>query len=612
MTTFLTDSLTDANNTVLTSHTPDSGGTWVISTSNQASGGAKISSNSLVATTTADASHRYTGSPPSADYYTSLDYTYNGGPSDIYGVTWREAASPTNTKYVFQYYKGGGYVAIWKTVAGTTTQIGATAAFTPTNGATYRLTGGGTGSAQTGYVQRASDGYWLNSSGAFQATKTACCSVTDSAITAAGFAGIAVAAVSLTNLATLDGISASDSFLVTNASAGGGTGTGTGSGTGGDASAGGSANVGSATGTSSGSGSGGDATGGTAGPKYTRIDATDTITGQNIMVLVPNSNAAVPYNAANPTGVILYLHGSGENQTGLVTETVKFACRDALLDAGYILAGTNAHGNNWGNQSSVDDHAALEKYVRANYNVKGVALWGQSMGGLDALSVVAQGKIPVLGALLAYPVCNLANLYSLGGFTSAINTAYGITGTGNATYANLTYGMDPVLKPASAFRDTPMRFYASAGDTTVPKANNTDALIAIVGASRAEASLVVCSGNHGDASHFVPSEYVAFFDRVFRSRACTITVNVKNEANSALSGLSGIRWVVRHKSTLGLNVPPIAQGTGETTDGSGVLVINFTAPLSIGDVVDLELTTTDGTPTQNPSPRGWCGPVAVA
>lgn len=257
--------------------------------------------------------------------------------------------------------------------------------------------------------------------------------------------------------------------------------------------------------------------------KYNQVNATDTRTGQNVMVLVPNSNAAIPYNAANPTGIILYSHGAGEDQTALLSDSLKLACVNALLDAGYILAGTNAHGDNWGNQVSVDDYCGLDEYVRANYNVSNVCIWSQSMGGMDGLLVLAQNKVQgVVGWLGTYPVCNLANLYGLGTYTGSINTAYGITGAGIQTYAHQTRGNDPSLGFGGlAFRNVPMRFYASPSDTVVPKANNTDPFKAFVQSSTRESVVVVCSGNHGDPSHFQPTDYVSFFQRCFATPVAT-------------------------------------------------------------------------------------------
>lgn len=352
---------------------------------------------------------------------------------------------------------------------------------------------------------------------------------------------------------------------------------------------------------------------------FTQVNATDTVTGQNIMILVPAAGSANPYNAGVPTGVIMYVHGANETQTGLITETIKFACRDALINAGYILAGTNAHGNNWGNQISCDDYPALEKYLRANYNVKNVALWAQSMGGLDGLSVLAQAKIKLVGILLTYPVVSLANLYALGAFTAAIEGAYGITGTGNATYANLTYGQDPALKNGFSYRHVPMRMYASAGDTVVPKAQNSDVLAAAVAGSCRESTLVVCTGDHGDATHFQPSDYVSFFNRCFATPVAdgqpltsrNITIRLVDAGGSpALPNLTGLKWSWSDQLLPHLREYPTDKGSVETTDANGDLQITVKTNLPVSGVGYLEITNSDGSPLSSTF-RALSGPVTV-
>ena len=237
--------------------------------------------------------------------------------------------------------------------------------------------------------------------------------------------------------------------------------------------------------------------------------------GQKIVVLIPNSASAKPYRSTSRVPLILYVHGSGESFRSLLDDPRKTACVAAMLEQGYILAGSAAHGtDNWGNQASVDDYVDLYRYCAAHYSVGKVIIWSQSMGGLDGLTAIAENKVPnVVGWLGTYPVCNLANLYSGGGFTSRINAAYGITGTGASTFENLTAGLDPAVRPASDFHNLPMRFYASPEDTIVPKAQNTDLLAAHMSSSTAEHEVVPCHGNHGDASHFQPADYLSFIQR---------------------------------------------------------------------------------------------------
>jgi hypothetical protein len=258
----------------------------------------------------------------------------------------------------------------------------------------------------------------------------------------------------------------------------------------------------------------GDVTDSAAGI-YTRVDTTAPAFGQNCMILVPSALSAVPYNAGNPTPLVIYHHGVGETETALVSDSLKAAVVAALINAGYILAGTNAHGENWGSTAGCDDYWDLYLKCITDYNVSKVLFLSQSMGGLTGLLSLTRQDIPnVVGWCGIYPVCNLANLHTLGGsFGTAIETAYGITGVGTQTYANKAFAHDPVLKTGASFQGVWTRFYASASDTVVPKADNTDVLAALVAGSVAENTVVVCTGNHGDPSHFQPSDVVAFFAR---------------------------------------------------------------------------------------------------
>jgi hypothetical protein len=254
---------------------------------------------------------------------------------------------------------------------------------------------------------------------------------------------------------------------------------------------------------------------------YTRVNG--TAGGQNIMVLVPNSVSANPYNAANPTKVVMYIHGHSESETALVLVDQKGTVAQELLDAGYILCASNAHGNSFGNQDALDDYAALDVYMRANYNVLGYGIWGQSMGGLPSLMLIPDGQISdIAGWLGTFPICSLAASYNgTGGvnFQADIDAAFGITGETPNTYAEKTDGYDPNALSAVSFGTVPMRSYASYGDTTVHRAQNADAFQTKVLSSRTEAAVVACTGNHGDVSHFQGADYIQFFDRAFAEMA---------------------------------------------------------------------------------------------
>jgi hypothetical protein len=230
-----------------------------------------------------------------------------------------------------------------------------------------------------------------------------------------------------------------------------------------------------------------------------------TISGQATMYLVPTA----PQNGT----LVVYHHGVGENEDAWLADTLKDTVRDALLADGYILAGSNAHDENWGNAASVADYNALYADAAARFTLTKVMFLSQSMGGLSGLNCVVDSTIPVAGWAGIYPVCSLADMFAnnAGAYAAAIRAAYGIAADGS-DYAAKTAGCDPLLVAATEYT-IPMRFYASAADTVVGKTANSDAMSAHVADNTPEESVVVCSGDHGDPSHFQPSDLIAFFER---------------------------------------------------------------------------------------------------
>lgn len=230
-----------------------------------------------------------------------------------------------------------------------------------------------------------------------------------------------------------------------------------------------------------------------------------TVPSQDFYVMLPN------VAATEPNKLVIYHHGMTETCSGPITENIaeKRALFLALTGAGYIVAASNAHGNNWGNDASQADYLELYTYLRTCYNITKVMFIGQSMGGLSALLMFASGAIPVTGFAGIYPVCNLADVYSNAGFTGSINAAYGISGD----YAAKTAGHDPVLIAGTSFAGKRMRFYASPNDVTVPAATNSTAMAAIVADYATESDVVECTGVHGDASHFQSEDLLTFFGR---------------------------------------------------------------------------------------------------
>lgn len=244
---------------------------------------------------------------------------------------------------------------------------------------------------------------------------------------------------------------------------------------------------------------------------YTTVDT--TAGGQTIKVLVPTSGYV--------GRCVIYCHGRTELASHLTSDADKAAIVTRLTDEGYLLAASDAAGDNWGNQAAQDSYDALRAYLDTNHAPGAYAFWAQSMGGLAALLLAARGFTGLVGVYGAFPVCSLANMFNGNVGTTyppSIRTAYGIASDGS-DYSTKTAGFDPLLKAASLYRRMPMRFVASAGDTKVNKAANSDAMSAHVAAQLVEHDVITHTGDHGDASVHKPQDVSDFMARCFVGRS---------------------------------------------------------------------------------------------
>jgi hypothetical protein len=226
--------------------------------------------------------------------------------------------------------------------------------------------------------------------------------------------------------------------------------------------------------------------------------------GEKAMILVPRS-----YDRDKGAPLIMYHHGVGENERALLADRLKAECVKVLLDAGYILCGSNAHGNNWGSQNALNDYQQLYRLMLRRYNITRICFWSQSMGGISGLLSLA--TIPnVQGWLGTYPVANLDDMYRNPRFTSQIEAAFSFKGLSNLERTTILF--NPVKMDMAKVTVPRVRFYASPEDSVVPQATNSDIMTKVFG-KRKENVVITCKGEHGDPSHFVPKEYVEFFDR---------------------------------------------------------------------------------------------------
>jgi len=169
---FLVDSFTDTTGTAITAHTPETGGAWVLQTGYAPTNPLTISSTGTAYARDGLDVYRNTAAPASADYYVECVLVWKSTKSDdAMGVMGRADAA-ANTLYWARFSASAGGYQLFKTVAGTNTQLGTTQTATFTSGShTVRLT-------------------MLGSTISMSVDGTTLVSVTDTAITAAGFAGV--------------------------------------------------------------------------------------------------------------------------------------------------------------------------------------------------------------------------------------------------------------------------------------------------------------------------------------------------------------------------------------------------------------------------------------
>jgi len=241
---------------------------------------------------------------------------------------------------------------------------------------------------------------------------------------------------------------------------------------------------------------------------YTTVNT--TAGGQTVKILIPDNYVA---------SAVVYHHGVGETAESLTGDSLKADVLARLLSDGYLVASSDAAGNNWGNQAGLDAYSALQALLVSNYAPTKTAIFSQSMGGCTGLLTAAAGFAGLCAWFGIYPVCSLSSMFAAnaGSYAAQIRSAYGIAGDGS-DYASKTSGYDPLLKSAALYSRLPMRFWASPADTVVNKTSNSDAMSGQLSGSLAEADVVLCSGDHGDPTHFRPQDVSDFLARAFVSR----------------------------------------------------------------------------------------------
>ncbi len=248
----------------------------------------------------------------------------------------------------------------------------------------------------------------------------------------------------------------------------------------------------------------------------------DPVTGIRHVGMIPGT-----YDPRVPSPVVEVLHWALTATAATLYSDARWqGITAALLGAGYIIV-TSDNGpattpggsqDNYGNQTGMDDYAALIEWVRQHFNTGPVMLLGASQGGLFAQNMLASRLPNAVGGIAAVasisPGTDLIPLAANATFTSAILAAWGVASQPALATLLASNGLNPVSHTAAQARGVPQRFYVATDDTTTPQGTHIDPVVAALGASVPEAVVQTgFTGGHLAAGAFQPSDVLAFFNR---------------------------------------------------------------------------------------------------
>jgi len=169
---------------------------------------------------------------------------------------------------------------------------------------------------------------------------------------------------------------------------------------------------------------------------------------------------------------------------------------------------------NWGNPISVVQQAAAYQYALDHYRITAgqVLGWGQSMGGLDLFQSMFDSRYTYVGFLAIKAACNLDAMHA-GVFNSNINTAYAAN---DGNFAVKSYLSNPVLIAATSFPRTSIYAVAASDDTLVVTADNLDVMQTLTASRMVEFTLELVVGDHSSAQFYDETRIANLTDAIVR------------------------------------------------------------------------------------------------
>jgi predicted esterase len=236
---------------------------------------------------------------------------------------------------------------------------------------------------------------------------------------------------------------------------------------------------------------------------YSGIEASvvrdPVIAGQQGLLL--GNRAGGPGGDGRP--LVLFLHGAGVDHRAPLSERAD-AFTQQMVDRGYLVASSDAHGTVWGTERSQRDYRRLYRWVDERYDVGPVLLLSQSMGGVPGLHLLADDAIPhVVGWVGVSPVTNLVWAARDGRLGDSVAAALG---------RDDVRRLDPMRIPARRFTGERMVIWAAPDDDVVPAVHARR--FAAYLRPAATVRLRGCTGGHNAAGCYDADAVAQMFARV--------------------------------------------------------------------------------------------------
>lgn len=236
--------------------------------------------------------------------------------------------------------------------------------------------------------------------------------------------------------------------------------------------------------------------GGLIANAYTAVG--DTVGSAAARILEPDT--------PNGRGIVWH-HGWQQDETTLeATSNITFAAM--LAAAGYTQICVDIDPL-FGNDTALTRTAAAHNYLASEYSITQVVHIGISMGGISGkLLFVGDTLTGYVGYVGFQDICDLAAIYA--------DDPDGAAAVIDAAYPSGFSGHDPLNDYAGTdYAGLKMRFYASAADISVPKADHATPMAALVSGYALENTVVETGGDHGDPTGINAADVLAFVNRCF-------------------------------------------------------------------------------------------------